>query len=144
MKYIILSTISLLFSVSVFSQSFSLQIGTGMMNYDGDLQKSNFTFNQSHLAVTGGIGFKLREHLFTYFSLTAGKVSASDANTAAKYHGRNLSFASNIGEAALTLQYEPIDITGMQNFTPYGYIGIGGFGFKPYAYDTGGNKIYLQ
>lgn len=144
MKHAIYVTISLFLSISAISQSFSLQIGTGLINYGGDLQKSNYTFNQGHPAITGGVGIKIDEHFSTYFTLTAGKISASDANQAAKYHHRNLSFASNIGEAALTLQYDLVDITGVHNFTPYGFAGIGGFGFKPYAYDTAGNKIYLQ
>jgi hypothetical protein len=143
MKHII-PAISLLISTSAFSQSFSLQIGSGIINYGGDLQTSSFTFNQSHPAVTGGIGVKLDDHFSTYFTLTAGKVSASDANPTAKYHHRNLSFGSSVGEVAVTLQNDLFDITGIQNFTPYGFAGIGGFGFKPYAFDTAGNKVYLR
>jgi hypothetical protein len=144
MKHIIVVTISIFISASLYSQGFSLQIGAGSMNYGGDLQNSKFTFNQGHAAITGAVGVKLNSHFTTFFSVTAGRVSASDANSTSKHQHRNLSFNSDVGEAALTLQYDLIDITGMQNFTPYGFIGVGGFGFKPYAYDTGGNKTYLQ
>jgi hypothetical protein len=144
MKYLIAATISLFFSVSALTQSFTLNIGTGLMNYGGDLQSSRFTFNQSHPCITAGIGIKIRDHLTTNFSVTAGKISASDAKGKARYRGRNLSFGSSIGEASLTLQYDLFDLTAAKSLTPYGFIGIGGFGFKPYAYDTAGNKIYLR
>lgn len=116
------------------------------MNYGGDLQHSSYTLNQAHGFVTGGLGIKLSSHFALYYMLGAGKLSASDADPAAKPKNkkRNLNFTTNIGETSLNLEYNLFDISGLNNFTPYGFAGVGAFGFKPYTYDTAGNKVYLQ
>jgi hypothetical protein len=138
--------LSVVLSVTLHAQTFIIQFGGGLMNYGGDLQPSAYTFNQAHGFVQGGLGIKLTDHFALYYLLGAGKLSASDANAASKpiSRPRNLSFNTNIGETYLALEYNLFDISGLNNFTPYGFAGIGAFGFKPYAYDTSGNKVYLQ
>jgi Domain of unknown function (DUF6089) len=128
------------------AQTFLFNIGGGLMNYGGDLQRKVITLNQSHPFIQGGLGVGINSHWATYFSLAAGKVSASDTKfpITTKGYFRNLSFYSNMSEVSLTLEYNLFDISGMKNFTPYGFAGIGALRFKPYTYDTGNNKVYLQ
>lgn len=126
------------------AQTFLIQLGGGLVNYGGDLQSKIYTFNQSHSYIEGGLGIKLSNHFSLYYLLGAGKLSASDADPRSQHPRRNLSFATNIGETSLTLEYDLIDISGLNNFTPYGFAGVGAFRFKPYAFDTAGNKVYLQ
>jgi hypothetical protein len=128
------------------AQTFLFEIGGGMMNYGGDLQRKAITFDQSHPCIQGGIGIGFNSHWAGYLSLAAGEVSASDtkAPITAPTYRRNLSFYSNMSEVSLLLEYNLFDISGMKNFTPYGFAGIGALRFKPYTYDTGNNKVYLQ
>lgn len=145
MKVFTIFLLSIVLSVTLRAQTFLIQFGGGLMNYGGDLQPSAYTFNQAHGFVEGGLGIKLSNHFALYYLLGAGKLSASDANPAAsKYKRRNLNFTTNISETYLSLEYNLLDISGLNNFTPYGFAGIGAFGFKPYTYDTAGTKVYLQ
>jgi len=146
MKVFSISLLSIVLSVTLRAQTFLVQLGGGLMNYGGDLQPNSYTLNQAHSFVQGGLGIKLSNHFALWYLLGAGKLSASDANPATdpKNKRRNLNFNSNIGETYLSLEYNLLDISGLNNFTPYGFAGIGAFGFKPYTFDTVGNKVYLQ
>lgn len=143
MKIFSIFLLSLVLSVTLYAQTFLVQLGGGLMNYGGDLQPSPYTFNQAHGFFQGGLGIKLSDHFVLYYMLGTGKLSASDASNP-KTIRRNLNFKTNIGETYLALEYNLFDISGLNNFTPYGFAGIGAFGFKPYTYDTAGNKVYLQ
>jgi hypothetical protein len=144
MKVFSIFLLSILLSGTLHAQTFLVQFGGGLMNYGGDLQPSSYTLNQAHGFVSGGLGIKLSNHFALYYLLGAGKLSASDANPSSKNKKRNLNFTTNIGETSLTLEYNLLDISGLNNFTPYGFAGIGAFGFKPYTFDTAGTKVYLQ
>src|ERR1051326_1710843 len=146
MRVIKCITLFCFLSVSLHAQTILFYLAGGGMNYGGDLQTSKFTFTQSHPYVRGGLGIKINDHFSIYYSLGTGKVGASDTKAPpnTKTYRRNLSFFSEIGETDLTLEYNLIDISGIKNFTPYGFAGIGAFRFKPYTFDTAGNKVYLQ
>jgi hypothetical protein len=145
MKGIKLASLLFLLSISLHAQTIQAHIGGGLINYGGDLQPKSYSFNQANGYIQAGLSLLWSSHYIIDYSIGAGKVGASDANGFnRKFHGRNLSFFSNIGEATLTFEYDLNDISGINNFTPYGFAGVGAFHFKPYAIDTGGNKVYLQ
>mgnify|MGYP006172988471 FL=1 len=56
---------------------------------------------------------------------------------------RNLSFQTNIIELHAAAEYH---FLGMDNrvFSPYVFGGLGGFYYNPYAFDQGGNKVFLK
>ena len=145
MKGIKLGPLLFLLPIGLHAQAVLVHIGGGFINYGGDLQTKIYTLNQAKGFLQAGMSFKWSSHYIVDYSIGAGKVGAKDA---ASYNihtqKRNLSFFSNIGEATLTFEYDLFDISGMKNFTPYGFAGVGAFHFKPYAYDTAGNKVYLQ
>src|SRR5215471_1474515 len=136
----------ILMTVGANSQTFLFDIGGGLMNYGGDLQRKTLTLSQSHPFIQGGLGVQINTHWAGYFSLAAGEVSGSDTkgDVNSKTYKRNLSFYSNVSEVSLLLEYNLFDISGMKNFTPYGFAGIGALRFKPYTFDTANNKVYLQ
>jgi len=144
MKGIKLSPLLFLLPIGLNAQAVLVHIGGGFINYGGDLQKKIYTLNQANGFLQAGMSFKWSHYIIDY-SIGAGKVGAKDANS---YYihtkRRNLSFNSNIGEATLTFEYDLTDISGVYNFTPYGFAGVGAFRFKPYASDTAGKKVYLQ
>jgi len=145
MKGIKLGPLLFLLPIGLHAQAVLVHIGGGFINYGGDLQTKIYTLSQAKGFLQAGMSFKWSSHYIVDYSIGAGKVGAKDA---ASYNihtqKRNLSFFSNIGEATLTFEYDLFDISGMKNFTPYGFAGVGAFHFKPYAYDTAGNKVYLQ
>jgi hypothetical protein len=132
--------------VNLHAQTFLIHLGGGFINYGGDLQRSVYTLKEANAFIQGGVGLKITEHYTAYYSLAAGKVGASDRKSipTSKTYPRNLSFFSNIGETSLTLEYNLNDISGLYNFTPYAFAGLGAFHFNPYTFDTGANKVYLQ
>jgi len=145
MKGIKLGPLLFLLPIGLHAQAVLVHIGGGFINYGGDLQTKIYTLNQAKGFLQAGMSFKWSSHYIVDYSIGAGKVGAKDANSYNIHtQKRNLSFFSNIGEATLTFEYDLFDISGMKNFTPYGFAGVGAFHFKPYAYDTVGNKVYLQ
>jgi Outer membrane protein beta-barrel domain len=136
--------LSILFLSEVYAQKFSVYVGGGMINYGGDLQSHVFTFDQSNSAFSAGVSYKLSNYFSLGASLLTGKLAASDAKTNQENYRRNLSFYTHITEENLTLQANLKNVPGEFKFTPYAFAGIGFFHFDPYAFDTFGNKVYLQ
>ncbi len=126
----------------LFSQRMQLNIGAGIINYGGDLQDKNFTFQQSNAAFSLGLSYIISEHFSVTAAYTTGKVSASDTRT--KNYTRNLSFQSNINEGSLVLEAQLKEINDLNKFTPYIFGGVAVFHFNPYTFDTAGTKFYLQ
>jgi len=143
-KLTVLFGFSLLLSSAIYSQRFSVNIGGGMINYGGDLQESVFTFNQSNKAFEAGASYKFSNYFSVNASITTGKLAASDAKTNPQRARRNLSFYTNLTEENLTLKFDLRQVPEVVKFTPYIFGGIGLYHFNPYAYDTLGQKVYLQ
>ncbi|MEO5499822.1 MAG: DUF6089 family protein [Ginsengibacter sp.] len=123
------------------AQKLSIDLYGGAMNYQGDLQDSRYTFNQSHLSGGLGLSYELSDHFSLRGSLLLGKVSADDKYGRNK--DRNLNFASSITEGQLSLQYFITPI-GEHFLTPYIFGGIAMYHFNPYTFDTAGVKTYLS
>lgn len=128
--------------------------GLGLMNYNGDLQKPSFTFNQGRPALTLGSNIYVMDHFSVNASLTGGGIGANDAIGA--WPRRNLNFKSNIIDFSLTAEadwnelrnYDPYSINSenakINQFTPYVFAGVGFFHFNPYTQDSAGKKVFLQ
>src|SRR5690242_18278327 len=80
------------------AQTILAHLGSGLINYGGDLQKRKYTFNQSHGFIQVGMSLQWGSHYIVDYSIAAGKISAKDSrNSDAEKQERNLSFFSNIG-----------------------------------------------
>ena len=141
MKHLI-ALLLLTIPLITFSQKMQLNIGGGLINYGGDLQDKNFTFDQANAALNVGLSCQILKQLFVTAGYTSGKISASDANT--KNYSRNLNFKSKINEASLVLEFDFRDITGKRKFTPYISGGVAVFHFNPYTFDSNGTRFFLK
>ncbi|MBI2272035.1 MAG: hypothetical protein HYU69_16975 [Bacteroidetes bacterium] len=117
----------------------------GMAYYIGDLNQTGHFMYQDP---AGGLGF--RYNINSRFALRAnawvGKVHASDANSnSAVQRQRNLSFESLIieGSGQAEFNFYPFKIGTDEFFSPYIFIGIGGFHFNPQA-KIGSDKYDLR
>jgi Domain of unknown function (DUF6089) len=144
MKGIKFTPLFFFLSICLQAQTILVHIGGGLVNYGGDLQPRVYTLNQARGFIQAGMSLQWSSHYIIDYSIAAGKVGAADAHSTAELKTRNLSFFSNIGEATLTFEYDLNDISYIHKFTPYGFAGVGAFHFKPYAFDTAGNKVYLK
>lgn len=117
----------------------------GMAYYIGDLNQTGHFMYQDP---AGGLGF--RYNINSRFALRAnawvGKVHASDGNSnSAVQRQRNLSFESLIieGSAQAEFNFYPFKIGTDEFFSPYIFIGAGGFHFNPQA-KIGSDKYDLR
>lgn len=117
----------------------------GMAYYIGDL---NQTGHFKYQDIAGGLGF--RYNLNARFALRAtafiGKVHASDEkSTSFVQRQRNLSFESWIQEVSAQTEFNflPFQIGTTDMFSPYIFLGIGGFHFNPKAV-IGSDKFELR
>lgn len=125
------------------AQRLHLNLYGGFSNYSGDLQNQLFTMDQSYASFGAGIQYDLTHNLSVLSNLTYAHVGASDVYNKPSLQPRNLSFESQIYEWNAMLEYNFIDLT-KHRFSPYVFIGIAGYYFDPYAYDSLGAKVYLQ
>ena len=118
-------------------------IFTGLVNYQGDLQPSSFTFDHSRFA----FGLNLRKPLNRWLSFRAGfniaKIEAADRHNRDYLVKRNLSFYTSIKELNAGFEINLLDMS-TKRFSPYLYGGVSVFQFNPWTYDETGNKVFLQ
>jgi len=129
----------------VFAQAqWHVNLFGGFANYIGDLQSKVYTTQQSHGAFGAGIQYDLTNHFSLLTNINYGQVGASDAySEKADHRARNLSFDTKILEWNVLAEYNLLDLNE-HHFTPYAFAGVAVFHFNPWAYDTLGNKVYLQ
>lgn len=118
------------------THSKELCLFAGMSYYIGDLNQTGHYYKYQDPA--GGIGF--RYNLNKRFALRAsawvGKVHADDADSDSRIQRqRNLRFESLIAELSGQVEFNflPFKVGTEDRFSPYIFIGIGGFHFNPQA-----------
>lgn len=140
-KRIFISIIAFILSNMLYAQELSVQVSLGLMNYGGDLQNKVYTLQQSQFSIGAGVMYRINK-ISIRGKFTYGKVKGDDLHNT-QFKTRNLSFASNISEVNLCLQYDFKLLDDNQKFTPYIFAGVGLFHFNPYAfYDS--QKVFLQ
>ena len=143
-KKLILSILAITVSVFSIAQDLRLNLFGGLANYSGDLQDKAITFQQARYSVGLWASYDINPFVMLRGGLHVAKVGAEDrfqGNPANQL--RNLSFQSNIIELHAGAEYH---FLGMDNrvFSPYVFGGLGGFYYNPYAFDQGGNKVFLK
>jgi hypothetical protein len=142
MRYILLLLSSL--PLTLAAQNFHFAARAGIANYQGDLQAKAITFKKAKFLGSIGVHYDLTDHITarTYLSFTS--LAADDKNGTATMRERNLNFATNLFEWELSAQYNILSLNNSW-FTPYVFLGIGVFNYKPYTlYNGNGSKAYLQ
>ncbi len=124
------------------AQNLHFVLSGGLINYQGDLQGKRITLNQAHPYFGIGIYQELSEKLFIRSGIIYGKVSADDKFSKLNSN-RNLSFATQVIELQLGLEYDLIN-ANEHRIAPYIFAAMAGFHFNPYTIDALGNKVYLQ
>lgn len=136
--------IFLAFAPAVHAQQWWLELGTGVMAYNGDLTQKEVSLRRLRPAVainlksnTGGI-INLRGGIMW------GKVTANDQfNPQSDLKARNLNFTSHIFEANFIAELALFD-PDLYKAYPYFLAGVGIFYFNPYSYDQNHVKTYLR
>lgn len=143
-KKLILSILAVTIITSVFAQDLRLNLFGGLANYSGDLQSKALTFQQARYAVGLWASYDINPYVMLRGGLHVAKLGAEDrfqSNPANQL--RNLSFQTNIIELHAAAEYH---FLGMDSrvFSPYVFGGLAGFYYNPYAFDQGGNKVFLK
>jgi hypothetical protein len=126
------------------SQDIRLSLFGGMANYNGDLQAKMVTFQQARYTLGAWVSYDLHPKIMLRGGLHYANVQGAD-----KYQTRplnvlrNLSFATHIWELHAAAEYH---FLGMDTrvFSPYVFAGAAAFHYNPYAFDAGGNKVFLK
>jgi hypothetical protein len=113
----------------------------GLANYNGEIQPSRLTFNQSNGAVAAGATLDITNKLLLRGEYNFTRLGADDKNSI--YKTRNLNFKTLIQELDLMAEYNFWDMTE-KRITPYVFGGVGIFKFSPYTTDSVYGKVYLQ
>jgi hypothetical protein len=122
----------------------NLTLFGGFSNYSGDLQEKRFTLDQAHKAFGAGLSLRLKPKLLLHGTLKKGRVSADDKFSSRQLNReRNLSFFSNIYEAALTVDYSLFDLD-YTSITPYVFGGGAIFRFNPATMNLAGRQTLLR
>lgn len=131
------------FPVVASAQNFHFSGRLGLAGYQGDLKAQAISFSQTKPMLSLGARYDLSEHLTarSYFSFTSLK--ADDKKGGSTMQQRNLNFKTKILDWELTAQYSLFNLN-YRWWTPYLFAGIGVFHFKPYTYDSAGNKTFLK
>ncbi len=150
-KLFVILVIAFTFNLNANAQNEIIQEGeygltVGVAHYFGDLNNRS-AINRPKIAL--GAFFRKQYGNYTSLRLTAhyAQLGYSDKYSENDYQRRrNLSFNTNIFELALRgdfnfFKFIPTD--PLHSFTPYATIGVGVFGYDPYAYYKG-EKVYLR
>ena len=136
--------LSVLIPSFVQAQNLHVELFGGFSNYQGDLQDKNFTTQQAKGAVALGLRYDLSNHFSVRTNFTYAALGAADKyNKQADLQARNLSFSTKLTEANLLLDYSILNLN-YHRLAPYVFAGVAVFHYNPYAYDSTGNKVYLQ
>lgn len=111
-------------------QYFELGIKAGIVNYQGDLQKSLFTAAGSNALLGGFLRYSLNENFALRGVLEVGTLAADDADNP-DLASRGFSFESNIFAGEVVMEYLPFGKERFQNgiyfsqINPYVFAGLG-------------------
>jgi hypothetical protein len=113
----------------------------GVANYYGDMTHDYVVINESHPAYGGFVKYNFDWWKSIKFNIYSGTISAADKNSdRANLNVRNLSFTSDVTEAAVTFEYNiggyrPVEFK--KRIAPYVYAGLAGFHYNPKAFYEG-------
>ncbi|WP_326992023.1 DUF6089 family protein [Chitinophaga sp. 212800010-3] len=130
--------------IFTFAQDWHVGAFLGASNYSGDLVEKRVDLRYTRPA----LGILLRRDINRYITIrgafTWGVATGADStNSSPDLKARNLSFRSNVFEGSIIGEFNFFDMDE-KGFTPYVFVGVGGFGFDPTAKDRSGNRVRLR
>lgn len=125
-----------------FAQKVHVNTYFGISNYQGDFQKSRFTFSQARLGGGLGLSYEITDQFLIRLGYMAGKITADDKLNN-RNRSRNLNFTSNISEGNLMGEYYFRNLY-QYSISPYIFGGVAVYHFDPYTKDSTGTKYYLK
>lgn len=143
-KKLILSILAVTITFCLYAQNLRLNLFGGLANYSGDLQGKALTFQQARYSFGLWASYDINPFVMLRGGLHVAKVGADDRfQTRPDNVLRNLSFQTSVLELHAGAEYH---FLGMDNrvFSPYVFGALGGFYYNPYAFDQGGNKVFLR
>jgi hypothetical protein len=148
MKKLLLSAFIFFISICAFAQdelSRPLYFGvqTGMMNYEGDLNPTSFSFKHSHSFLSFYLSQQVTSRVSLRGGVSAGQIEASDKWNRGYLVPRNLDFKSDIQEMYGAVEFSFLN-ADRALLNPYVMLGGAVFHFNPWTNDAAGNKVYLQ
>jgi hypothetical protein len=162
MKKLLFLFLLVFFDVSLFSQSHEFSLGVGSSSYYGDLGVSNNQFLQPFsefntgnikMSYTAGYRYNFPQYFSIGLNLSMMYLSAYDSDNDMNGDNlyrkmRNLSFHTDIYEASITANFEPLRNDFRWNednwfISPYIGAGIGVFTFNPKTSHKG-QEVELQ
>ena len=127
-----------------FAQDWHVGAFLGISNYSGDLTQQRVDMKYTRPALGLLVRRDINRYLTVRAAITWGIATGADSTNSSKpLVARNLSFRSNILEGSLIGEFNFLDLEE-KGFTPYVFVGIGGFGFDPTAKDQSGNRVRLR
>lgn len=124
-------------------QNFHFSGRLGLMGYQGDLKAKSFSLSQAKLMGSIGARYDLAEHVTARTYFTLGGLQADDKKGTESMQQRNLNFQTKLFDWELTAQYNFFNLNSRW-WTPYAFVGIGLYHYKPYTKDPSDNKYFLQ
>ena len=133
MKKILLASILLIaLSFTANAQKWEVGLFGGGANYMGELSGDFIDLEETNPAVGGFVRYYVHPFINVRFGLTYGSISGADKTNAAII-ARNLSFKSDVFEAALIPEINLIGWRDNHLFSPYIFGGIAVYNFNPKA-----------
>jgi len=134
--------IFLLLSCHAQAQKLFTTVYAGISGYQGELSTRPIDPIQSHPSFGLGLQYELNDHWLIRGDFTYGKISGHDKYSLAN-RNRNLSFASNLSEFSLGIEYIPINLY-YYKVSPYAFAGIANYKFSPYTTARNGSRVILS
>ncbi len=110
---------------------FSFGVFSGVANYQGDIAKKITDVGETHVAIGGGLGYKVSPYVDVKAQLILTKISGDDANYTDRAN-RGFKFESDILEFAGIIDYSVFGSGTKSNtgvftpkFSPIVYVGLG-------------------
>jgi hypothetical protein len=137
----------LLFHLSATSQQYnkwSLEAISGTSSYIGDLVQGDFPLKRLGLLLGSNLKYKLSPRFIIRSGIFLGKIYGDDKkNKDPELIERNLNFHSNILVGNIGCEFNIIDWEKYY-YSPYLFVGVGGYYNNPFTYDDNNNKTYLR
>lgn len=135
-------------SVASAQQQQRVHIGVfgGLAAYNGDLVDKIFPKKVTNGAIGITVNYELRDKIMLRGGFTYAVVGGADrfANDPERVE-RNLSFETSLTEFSAVAEYYFNNFYLYERkYSPYIFAGLALYHYNPYAYNSSGNKIYLQ
>lgn len=143
------SIMSVLFCIpfGLFSQDWEVGIMAGPTGYQGDVIWYPFEIEDLRPGFGGFARYNLNESFTLKGNVNFGNIAGDDANSESTWQrNRNWSFRTRIIEAGIQIEWNMLGFstTSKKNkFSPYGFIGLSFFNFKPET-EYNGEWVELQ